>query len=161
MLRILASGPNWIWGKKPAFQTALNGDCTFTDNNVIVVHSFLLKCWLSSSCHGSVTTVWWFCKDFCFEMTWATTQRYRFTTNWRSLLDHKLNMNYKSLVILLNIWLHTDNQIKGSDVFKKKSSSLLGIENFKEHINSKFWKILISLLAKLHQLENAWYYKDL
>jgi hypothetical protein len=47
-------------------------------------------------------------------------------------------MNYKSLVILLNIWLHTDNQIKGSDVFLKKSSSLLVIENFKEHINSKF-----------------------
>ncbi len=74
-LRILASGPNSIWGKKPAFQTALNDDCRFTDSKVIVVHSIFLKCWLSSSYHENITTVRWFCKDFCFEMIWATTQR--------------------------------------------------------------------------------------
>jgi len=62
-------------GKKLAFQTTLNGDCRFTDSKDIVVYSFLLKCGLSSSCHGNITTVRWFCKDFCFEMIWATTQR--------------------------------------------------------------------------------------
>jgi len=58
-------------------------------------------------------------------------------------------MNHKSFVILLYIWLHTDNQYKDLAFKKYISSSVLGIENSNEHIISRKFNFSLALFGEI------------